>query len=174
MTSNAGANTSYGFRWNSTFDPDYSSAGHQPLYRDTYATIYDHYAVVSARMKVRIISLTSSVAILANCVTDDDTTLSTTFDTLCEQSHGFTQLMGGATGGKNYIEFDLAWDCKTILGIDPYTSQSYKTAVASNPSEESLLWITVKALGSATAQVQVSIILEQDVLWTELSTPTQS
>lgn len=35
------------FRTNSIFDPDYSAAGHQPLMRDLWASMYDYYCVLA-------------------------------------------------------------------------------------------------------------------------------
>jgi hypothetical protein len=35
------------FRTNSIFDPDYTGSGHQPLFRDLWASQYDYYTVLS-------------------------------------------------------------------------------------------------------------------------------
>jgi hypothetical protein len=162
----------YGFRWNSIFDPDFTSTGHQPLYRDTYAAIYDQYAVVSARADLTFINAGSSVTFI-NAVTDDDSTPSTTGDTLAEQSHGLSTILGVSTGGRNMHEMRVSWDCKQVLGIDPYASETYKTAIASNPTEQSFLWLTNIATSGST-DVVVNVLIEYDVLFTELTTPVQS
>jgi len=174
MQSIAGVISQQGFRWNSIFDPDYSGGGHQPLYRDTYATIYDHYAVVSARAKVTYLNSTADELAFVSCVTDDDLSPSGTVDTLAEQSHGYSTIIGSSNGGRPTATFELTWDCKKILRINPYDSQTYKTDFASNPSEQSLLWLSVVALNSGTATVVADVTIEYDVLFTELTTPNSS
>jgi hypothetical protein len=173
ITSTSGVVSNYIFRWNSTFDPDFTSGGHQPLYRDTFASIYDHYSVISAKAKISLLNGTTEPWI-AGCVTDDDTTLSSTIDTLCEQSHGYHKQITPLTGSKSLVIFNPKWDCKKVLSIDPYASETYKTGVASNPAEESELGIWAATLSGNTATLTGDIELEQYVLWSELTTPTGS
>jgi len=173
ISSVSGSTSQYGFRWNSIFDPDYTSAGHQPLYHDTYGAIYDHYSVVSARAIVTMVSAGAAISFV-NVVTDDDATPSTTGDTLAEQSHGMSTLLGINSSGSNEHIFRVSWDCKKVLGIDPYTSQTYKTAFGTNPAEQSFLWLTSIATGGGTADVVINVLMEFDCLFTELATPIQS
>lgn len=42
----------YRFNCNSLYDPNQSGTGHQPLYYDTYAGLYNHYLVLGSRIKV--------------------------------------------------------------------------------------------------------------------------
>ena len=174
LVSTAGSLSQYGFRWNSIFDPDYSGGGHQPLYRDTYAAIYNQYAVVSARAKITFLSSTQNANSFVSAVTDDDSSPSNNGDTLAEQSHGFHTIIGSSNGGRASQVYNLTWDCKKVLRIDPYTSQTYKTAVGSNPSEASYLWLSAFGLATASTDVTVDVEMEFDVLFTELATPTQS
>jgi len=173
ITSTSGVVSNYIFRWNSTFDPDQTSAGHQPLYRDTFAAIYDHYSVVKAEANISLLNGTTEPFIVG-CVTDDDTSLSSSVDTLSEQSHGYHKLVTPLSGSKNLVKFNPKWDCKKILGIDPFASETYKTAVSSNPAEESELGIWAATLSGNTATITGDMELIQEVLWTELTTPTGS
>lgn len=50
----AGLPMFYQFRANSTYDPDYTGVGHQPLYRDEMYTQYTNYTVLSATIKITI------------------------------------------------------------------------------------------------------------------------
>ncbi len=170
----AGVAAQVGFRWNSIYDPNYSAGGHQPLYRDTYASIYDHYSVVSAKATIRFVTQNDAANSVVTAVTDDDTTPSTTFTTVAEQNHGWSRMLGHADGSGSTADVVLHWDCKQILGIDPFASQTYKTAVGSNPSEESLLWLSNFSLFGTTVTVAYSIMIEYNVLFSELSTPTSS
>lgn len=174
LTSTAGALNKYFFNWNSTFDPDNSGGGHQPLYRDTYASIYDHYSVVSCLAKVRIDNPTS-VGFIVGVVTDDDSSGSSTFQTLMEQSTADFDTLTPLTGSHSSIEFTRNWDCESVLGIDPYASETYKTAVGSDPTELSTLIVySIPVDGVSTGTLSMIIELEFTVLWTELTTPTQS
>jgi hypothetical protein len=174
VTSTSGGLGTDTYRWNSTFDPDETGTGHQPLYRDTYAAIYDHYAVVSARAIIRFTNTDVDSPIFITVNTDDDGTTSTTPQTVAEQSHGISTLLTPLSGSHSFHEFVVKWDCMEMLGIDPFTSETYKTAVGSNPTEASNLAISAATTDGSTASINYQIVLEQTVLWTELSTPTQS
>jgi len=173
ITSTSGVPGTYLFRWNSTFDPDLTGGGHQPLYRDTFAAIYDHYSVVSARAQVRVQN-PSGDSFLAGVLTNDDSTPSTTLDTLCEQAHGQQAMLTPLTGSRSSVKFNIGWSCKKVLGINPFASETYKTAVGSNPAEDSILVIWAADAAGETAAVIFDLEMEMDVLWTELTTPSQS
>lgn len=161
------------FRWNSTYDPDLTSTGHQPLYRDQLAGIYDHYSVVSARAQVRISNNTADPFVVG-VLTDDDASGPTSVDTLCEQSHGLHAILTPIGGSRSTVRFYPAWDCRKILGIDPFSSETYKTAVGANPAEDSNLIIWASDLAGNTGGALYDIELEYDVLWTELTDPGSS
>lgn len=162
------------FRLNSTFDPDYTGVGHQPLYRDTYASLYDQYAVVETAVHVKFIN-NADIPFMCGMVVDDDVTTSTSYNVLMEQNNGEHRLVPAKTGALSTTDFHYNWSCQKILGIDPYASQTYKTPVGDNPTEESslLLWLQACDL-SNTAAAYVQIELDMLVLWTELSSPTSS
>jgi hypothetical protein len=137
ITSVAGGQGKYLWRWNSTFDPDYTGTGHQPLYRDTYATIYDQYAVVAATATFEILNNSvSPLVVIMN--TDDDGTLSSNNNVLEEQSHGTSKLMTPLTGSCSKVTMTATWNAASFLNIDPFSSETYKTPVASNATEESI------------------------------------
>lgn len=46
----------YTYRGNSGFDPDYTSAGHQPRYFDQLAAVYSRYRVFSSTIEVSVIN----------------------------------------------------------------------------------------------------------------------
>jgi len=173
LTSLAGAIAKQNYRWNSTFDPNQTGVGHQPLYRDTYATIYDHYSVVSAVATVTFVNYSTSPFIVG-CVTDDDTSTNG-IDVVCEMNHEYHKMIPPLLGSLSSHTFNVNWDCKRILSIDPYASQTYKTAVGSNPSEESILTLFGTAAdGAVSSQIYYDIEMTYTVLWAELSTPSES
>lgn len=48
--------SSYIFRGNSLFDPDYTGTGHQPRYFDQYSAVYDRYRVLSSKCEIEMIN----------------------------------------------------------------------------------------------------------------------
>jgi len=162
------------FNWNSTFDPDATNAGHQPMYRDTYASLYDHYAVVSAKCRAQFINSSTTLSCMVGGVTDDDSSSSTDFNGIAEQSHAKHVVLTPLSGNKSTAIMQFTWNCMEVLGINPFTSQTYKTAVGSNPSETSCLQFFNATTTGSTNSVILDVEFEYDVLWTELSTPTAS
>jgi hypothetical protein len=175
VVSTAGAIGKQIMRWNSCFDPDQTGTGHQPLYFDSYAGVYDHYAVVSATAVVTFVSNAATSAVVVGCVTDDDVTTSTTLTTLLEQNNSKTLLLPSVAGALSTRTIQMSWSAAEMFNIDPFTSETYKTAVSGNPTEISGLLIWAAPVdGSSTTTTQVLVEMEMDVLWTELQTPTQS
>lgn len=174
LISTVGSTAKQNMILNSTFDPDQSGTGHQPLYRDTFAAVYDQYAVVQCDVVAKFIN-TASVPVTVGCVYDDDSTSSSTVNTLCEQTTGQHTILPALTGSLSSSTFRYHWDCETMLGIDPYASQTYKTAVGSNPGESAdfLMWASPSD-GSSTTTVILHVEMIFTVLWTELQTPVQS
>jgi hypothetical protein len=175
LTCTAGALGTYIYRWNSLFDPNQTGTGHQPLYFDTLAGVYDQYAVISAKAMITFTNPSTTVATLCGVVTDDDTSTSATFQTLMEQNHGQSMLVTPLSGSLSEWTVKPTWDCASVLGIDPFASETYKTAVGSNPTEVSTLafW-AIPSDGASTIILPTRIQLEFEVLFTELTTPTQS
>lgn len=52
LTSTLGSTPNQQMRMNGIFDPDLTGGGHQPMWRDNFAAIYQNYRVISSRIKV--------------------------------------------------------------------------------------------------------------------------
>lgn len=156
---------------NSMFDPDSTGVGHQPLYRDTFAALYNHYSVVDAHVKVTYVSNTAGIPMLIGAVFDDDTTTSTTYYVLMESSKGVSTLVAGSTGSLSRETLQLDWSAKETLSIDPFHSEEYKTPAGSNPTEQTglLIWACSADLTSSST-VSVMVEIDYHVLWSELQT----
>lgn len=175
LTSTAGSLAKQLFVINSTFDPDSTGTGHQPLYRDTYAAIYDQYAVVSAKIKVTFTSNATTSSMIVGGVFDDDTSTSASTIVMLEQNTSKHLFLANNVGALSNGSLTFHWDCKKMLGIDPYTSQTYKTAVGSNPSEQAIFAVFAAPADLASTTVtQCLVEIDFLVLFTELQTPTVS
>jgi len=174
ITSTAGVVGVQVYNWNSIYDPDATNVGHQPLYRDTYASLYDHYAVVSATARIQFVNPSTSYTCMVGGVIDDDQSATSQFNTIAEQAHAKHALLTPLSGSESSKTFNFSWNCKEILGIDPFASQTYKTAVGSNPSELSCLQLFNATTTGNDTTVIIDVEFIYDCLWTELSTPTGS
>lgn len=78
------------FRLNSLFDPDQTGVGHQPLGSDQWASLYDVYTVLGAKITVTFSNRTTgTVPALIGILIDRDTTLSDTdAHSLVEKTRG--------------------------------------------------------------------------------------
>lgn len=76
----------YTYRGNSLFDPNLTGVGHQPMYFDQYALIYEKYRVMGAKISIRAINGTSSVAQYLILEAGTDQNLSNNVTRLLEQS----------------------------------------------------------------------------------------
>lgn len=75
------------FRANSVYDPDQTGVGHQPAYYDQCAAIWNHYRVVSSRIKASFVNNGSEATIAATVgiKLDDEGTISAVLSDLLEQ-----------------------------------------------------------------------------------------
>jgi hypothetical protein len=172
--SSSGSIAKYIFRVNDCFDPDVTGTGHQPLYRDTFAGIYDFYSVISARVRV---TFTNTANVPAHCgiVFDDDTTSSTTASTLMEQNTGVHHLLPAQSGSLSSHTFHLNWNAAKMLGINPLKDQAYKALWGVSPTLAGAMacWIQ-PADFATTATYFINVEIDQVVYCSDLQTPTGS
>jgi hypothetical protein len=173
ITSTSGSLAKYIFRINSLFDPDYTGTGHQPLYRDTYAAIYELYAVVSANVKVTIVNM-ADVPVHCGTVFEDDTSASTVATTLMEQSNGVHRLLPALSGSLSSVTFNMKWDCQKMLGLNPYTDIGAKALFASDPLFLGALVCWAQPVDTVTVTNYLNIEIDQVVFLSNLLTPTGS
>lgn len=176
MTSTVGSIGKQVFRMNSLFDPDFTGAGHQPLYYDQLSAIYNQYAVIKSHITVTFTCKeTATVPFIIGLVGDDDGTTAATFSTLQEKSHGRSKVLGLPNGGSNVLTMTDKFNCQKMLTIDPYASETYKTLTSANPAEGwfSQVWC-ISADGATTQALYYKAEIIYTALFTELTDVTQS
>ena len=77
--------------------------GHQPLYFDQVAAIYQHYTVMKARMKVTIVPNTVDAYVSGILIDDDLTPAITTLDGMVERPSAVFKTSAGRWGG-HYLQ----------------------------------------------------------------------
>lgn len=174
ITSTTGSVGKQVFRANSIFDPDLTNAGHQPLYHDTFSSIYNHYSVIGSKIIIKLVN-TSTNTFQVVLILDDDATTSTTLDTLTEQGHSRVRLLTPISGSRSSISLVGKWSARKVLGINPFNRDSQQAAAfGANPTEISTWTIAASDLAGGTNSITYQVVILYDVLLSELQTPVQS
>lgn len=173
LSATAGVVTSNTFAANGIFDPDISNVGHQPLYRDNYASIYDQYTVIGSKITVSFLSGSTTMGQYVGIVGDDDATTSGNLETLMEQNNSVSTQIGSINAGPTTLS--LTFEPLKDFGIDAKDDGSSATTVGSNPSE---LWcyklFSLGSDGTSATTTYAKVEIDYTVKFAELQTPVQN
>jgi len=149
----------YLFLANSIYDPNYSGTGHQPMGRDTYATLYNHYMVVNSKITV---TPTTAWNGSFGVGISDDTTTSTEFDGITEEKGTKWSMNSSAGGAKPQVSNYF----NSKYYTDSYSGMS--ALVGANPAETCVFDVFCRGPDKSTdlASVSFQICMEFTVdLW---------
>lgn len=161
------------FSANSLYDPDTTGVGHQPMWFDTYAAIYDQYAVLGSKITVQFIPVSSSVSTIVGILGDDDSTVGTDAEVYMESNNGIHSCIG--TIGSQPITLTNTFSPLEHFGVDVKDDGASATSVASNPTEgwNYLVWC-IPSDASSTITINYKVEIEYTAKFAELKTPTKS
>lgn len=167
----AGTAGTYAFRANSIYDPDLSGAGHQPMGRDVWASLYNHYLVLSARITVTFTpTVTSGVAFqtVGIILHEDGTLSSSALAQCCEQGKSTYRTYYPALGF-NSVSLSHTFDARRWFGIQSIEAAIYNigAAVNTSPADTAAFVLFGGSFTSATSGINVAVTLTQTVLFTE-------
>lgn len=174
LTSTSGAMTGYVFAANGIFDPDISGTGHQPMFRDNYASIYDQYVVIGSRIKVTMTNVSASNTAVWGINGDDDSGGSATLTTKMEQNNSIWNQLGPTGSGHDTSILTCTFEPNRDFGVDAKSDGSSQTALGANPTELWCYQVWMAASGANTITCQFTVEIDYTVKWAELVTPTQN
>lgn len=128
----------YIFRLNSLFDPDYTSAGHQPMYFDQLAAIYNKYKVFKTSWVIKMIVSSDTTGSVETTIVPNNNLASLAAagaDTIAEMPRAFYKQWNSNT------PITMRGSCN-LPKLTGRTSAQYKSDdlyganVGTNPSEE--------------------------------------
>jgi hypothetical protein len=160
----AGIMQDYQFRLNSTFDPDFIGAGHQPTGRDTLATIYNRYRVLGARWRATLVNSDNTEILWAVIPTNSSTGLVTTDSDLMEQPRCVWDVLR-TSPDRSVIEgsinlHQLTGVSSTEYGVD----DRFQALSSTNPTEVLQLHNCFRSIAVAP-NVCFIMAIEYDVEW---------
>lgn len=173
LTGTSGARGINVFAANGIFDPDITNIGHQPMYRDTYASIYNHYTVLGSKITATFLPRTALECTVVGIASGDDSSFSATIDTIREQNNAISRGMGPP--GAPVVTQVATFEPLMAFGVDAKDDGASATANGSNPTELFCyaVW-AASANGSSTVVVDAMVEIEYTVKFSELVDPTQS
>lgn len=168
LTSTAGVLATHFFRWNSIYDPDATGTGHQPMGYVEWATFYNHYTVLGAKIRILGTVENDSNLYRVGLLTTDDTTIPyTTADGLVEAGKRPYRLMNGLEN--KTFDVSLKWSAKKFFGLkDVQDNDEVGAAIGSNPAELAFCCFWLQAWGgAATITVNAQVVIEFIVKYKE-------
>lgn len=179
-----GAPVSHHFSANSIYDPNLSGGGHQPLGRDQYGLVYDHYTVIGSKMKVTFFSTRSekqSVTMwCGTCLQDTQNTL-TSLSEILEQgnANGGLLLTHDESGQQSGVHTQF-YSPKKMFHMGKGSIVSNPRVCASmggNPTEDAVYTLLVVQPGGSSVDpnsISALVEIEYIVTFSERKTLEQS
>lgn len=175
LTSTTGSLDTDVFTANGIFDPDITDTGHQPMWRDNYASIYNAYTVLGSKITFTVCTPATEFYSRPCMLTlngDDNATVSTTLSTRMESNNGTSYLMG--PNGNGYPQLTSTFEPLLAFGVDTKDDGASLTAVGSNPNEQWYWAFAMTTLDASTYTVYYKVEIEYTVKFAELVSQVQN
>lgn len=170
-TSTLGAIAFNTFNANSIYDPNETGVGHQPMYRDQWAGIYDQYVVIGSKITVHFASQDTKNWVVGICG-DDNSLFPVALTDKMEQNNSVYTMLGGIGDTRTLT---MTFEPQENFGVDAKSDGASQTAVGSNPSELYCFGVWGHVCDpSLTGKFDFTIEIEYTVKFSELTTPVPS
>lgn len=165
----------YTFRGNSVFDPDYTSAGHQPYYRDQLAAPYARYRVYSSKIHVSAVNEQVATALQVTIIPSSDVITFTGSTYPLEYPYARPLRMLGV-GGIMTAAGTHSMSTQELLGLRPreVLDQDYSASIGSQPSSEWYWLIVAQDLSAENIQTSMQVRITYDVEFYDRATVSPS
>lgn len=171
LTGTAGAIATRQFVCNGLYDPDYTGAGHQPMYFDQLSALYNHYTCIGSKITIKglnIVGPSSSPAFWCTLAQNDDGTISyNALEVQNERNDGTCRVV--SAGGASSYRLTNKWSAKKTFGGSILGNDRLSGDIGANPSEITNWVIAVQAVDKlSTVTVSFIVEIEYIAVWDEL------
>lgn len=167
----AGAPRYYQFRANSTYDPDYTGVGHQPMFRDEMAAQYNYYTCIGSYIKFSIPPEQTQPQTFFLWV-DDEQTVPASFNDSAEQHRHYASIKLDKRNAplKLRASYNAArWNKTTLSGL--MADDQQKVGVGLNPNTVAVKYFTLYSAPNNSSDtlpaINLHVELIQIVMWRE-------
>lgn len=172
MTSTSGSVARQFNSANGIYDPDISGTGHQPMWHDNYASIYNNYIVLGSKITVHFQSQSVDRSYVVGILGDDDSSTSTTLTTLQESNNSVWTVHGTNHHGASILS--LTYEPLGDIGVAVKDDGYMSNPTTSNPTQQWYYCLYVAALGTDSGTVWATVNIEYTVKYIELKSQTQN
>lgn len=174
----AGFPSVFVFRANSTYDPDYTGVGHQPLYRDEMAAVYSYYTVMKSFIKVTFPNEEQTKCLHGVFVDDTANAIGGTNLPEIIEKHKYASTTKLDKRNNSLVVrgyFDAArWEKTTPSGF--LADNDNKISSTNNPGKGRYfhVWRSPLDIGTQLGTMLVTVEIVYHVMWREPTAPAQS
>lgn len=171
LSGTSGAVGSHFWALNALYDPDSTGIGHQPLYYDELAAIYNYYSVQGCILKFKIQNIVDVPTVV--CILKDDNASIGGLTTCMETTDAVHHLLGGKGQSNDYIEIFTTYSST----VDASTSVQDRSlaSVGGLPTELMFAPLVIRSAdGSSTASIIYTVEMQFTCRFEDLKTITGS
>ncbi len=147
---------SWVYRLNSLFDPDFTGTGHQPLWHDQLALLYNRYQVHGCYIRVRMVNLSASVPVEVVLFENDDSGYLQAHGAF-EKGTNSSQVLSVQGSGRDTTTIQKYFDIRKLLASN-LRDRDYSAVFGATPALEYFAILRVSSLdGSSTCSIQAQV-----------------
>lgn len=167
MNSSGIAPASATYRGNSAFDPNFAVGGHQPLYYDQLAAIYNRYRVTGCKIKLTMSTPSVNPIAVVMYPTDEANINIADISSACER----TWASEGTVNWAQNLTWKRYFDSAKVCGVSKQEymgSDKYCPANTADPDEPWYIKILAQTTDQTTpSDLRVTACLTYYVTWSE-------
>lgn len=147
------------FRMNSIYDPNFTDAGHQPLFYDQWATIYDRYRVTEVEAYFQFVSASGAEGYVVGMIPTHSSSTATGYSDQFEEPHAIFKAIGGVSTPVRALRGK--WKLPQLFGLTAmeYSDLSYCADFGSNPADVYFLHLRAQTLDASVGTPVYGILL---------------
>lgn len=175
ITKSGSTYAQYTFRGNSVYDPDETGIGHQPMYYDQYAAVYQRYKVTQSSCKITIANYNATAAVVAVLLPSSEVVTITSYSIAMEQPYAKrTELIPISTRAGVKTTIKSVMSTRKILGLTNAQLQSEDYSALTGASPTSLWYWNLSFFNDNAVGVHFLVDLEYSVIFYDRRAPTLS
>lgn len=156
------------FKANGLFDPNTQVGGHQPMFFDNMANIYNHYTVVKSTMKLTVVPTDNTVVGYRRVAlyVDDDGTPGSSLEAAAEMGGSSMKVI--PTGVSEPTVLYCSWSARSTFGGDPLSNDQLQGTGSSDPVELSQYMIRADGTPATNQTLVCTVELVYYTIWDEI------